>query len=64
MQIFVLGILAGIYIGFGALLMLSVGGACPGLASSNPGLKAMISGIMGLPTGARCFTICAHGTQS
>lgn len=50
-QIFILGILAGVYIGFGAFLMLSVGGSCPGLASSNPGLKALVSGLMGLPTG-------------
>ena len=52
-QIFILGILAGVYIGFGAFLMLSVGGSCPGLASSNPGLKALVSGLMGLPTGVR-----------
>ena len=51
MQLFVLGILAGVYIGFGALLMLSCGGSCFGLAKSDPGLKMMISGLMGLPTG-------------
>jgi len=31
--------------------MLSVGGACPGLAATNPGLKAIISGAFGLPFG-------------
>lgn len=46
-----MGILAGVYIGFGALLMLSVGGACPGLAATNPGLKAIVSGVFGLPCG-------------
>ena len=59
-QIFVLGILAGVYIGFGAFLMLSVGGSCPGLASTNPGLKAMVSGLMGLPTGALHWLRAAH----
>jgi formate transporter len=51
MQIFVLGILAGVYIGFGAFLMMQVGGNCPGLATTNPGLKAIISGLFGLPCG-------------
>lgn len=46
-----LGVLAGVYIGFGALLMLSCGGSCFGLAKTDPGLKMMISGLMGLPTG-------------
>lgn len=50
-QIFVLAVLAGIYIGFGALLMLTVGGNCGGLASTNPGLKAIVSGLFGLPVG-------------
>jgi formate/nitrite transporter FocA (FNT family) len=50
-QIFVLGILAGVYIGFGALTMLCCGGNCPGIASTDPGLKAMLSGLIGLPCG-------------
>jgi formate/nitrite transporter FocA (FNT family) len=50
-KIFVLGIVAGCHIAFGAYLMLSVGGACPGLAASNPGLQRLLSGAMGLPTG-------------
>jgi len=44
--------------------MLSVGGACPGLASTNPGLQRIVSGAFGLPfgllmtliTGAELFT--------
>ena len=44
--------------------MLSVGGACPGLAASNPGLHKMVLGAFGLPfglfmtllTGAELFT--------
>ena len=38
----VLGVLAGAFIGFGSFLALSVGGACPGLASANPGLQKMV----------------------
>ena len=64
-RIFGLGILSGCQIGFGAYLMLSVGGACGGLvAAGNPGLKMIISGAFGLPvglfmtlmTGAELFT--------
>merc|ERR1719487_2906308 len=44
--------------------MLSVGGACPGLAATNPGLQKIVSGAFGLPfgllmtliTGAELFT--------
>ena len=50
-KIFNLGVLSGCHIGFGAFLMLSVGGACPGLAATNPGLKAIVSGLFGLPFG-------------
>lgn len=50
-KIFKLGIVAGCHIAFGAYLAISVGGACPGLASSNPGLQKLILGGMGLPTG-------------
>jgi formate/nitrite transporter len=63
-KIFGLGILSGCHIGFGAFLMLSIGGACPGLAASNPGLQKIILGAFGLPfglfmtlmTGAELFT--------
>lgn len=50
-KIFALGMLSGAHIGFGAFLMLSVGGACPGLAASNPGLHKMVLGAFGLPFG-------------
>jgi len=64
MKIAKLGVLSGCHIGFGAMLMLSVGGACPGLAASNPGLHKMVLGAFGLPfglmmtllTGAELFT--------
>jgi len=50
-KILKLGVISGCHIGFGAFLMLSVGGACPGLAATNPGLKNIVSGAFGLPFG-------------
>merc|ERR1719267_26132 len=63
-KIFSLGVISGAHIAFGAFLMLTVGGQCPGLAATNPGLKAIVSGALGLPfglfmtlmTGAELFT--------
>lgn len=63
-KIFKLGIVSGCHIGFGAYLAITVGGACPGIASSNPGLQKIIMGAFGLPfglimtliTGAELFT--------
>ena len=56
--------------GFGSLLMLTCGAHCPGLAANNPGLKAVVTGLVGLPTsmllititGAELFTGCAPCT--
>jgi len=50
-KIFGLGVISGAHIGFGAFLMLSVGGACPGLAATNPGLQKIVLGAFGLPFG-------------
>ena len=50
-KIFMLGVVAGCHIGFGAYLAITVGGACPGIAQSNPGLQKMILGAFGLPFG-------------
>jgi len=50
-NIFKLGIVSGCHIGFGAYLAISIGGACPGLAASNPGLQKMVTGAFGLPFG-------------
>ena len=47
----VLSVLSGAHIAFGAFLVLSVGGACPGLAQGNPGLQKIVSGLFGLPFG-------------
>ncbi len=38
-KIFRLGLVAGAHIAFGAYLAITVGGACPGIASENPGLQ-------------------------
>jgi len=50
-KIFKLGIVSGAHIGFGSYLAITVGGACPGLAQTNPGLQKMIFGSFGLPFG-------------
>lgn len=50
-KIFKLGIVSGAHIGFGSYLAITVGGACPGIASTNPGLQKMIFGAFGLPFG-------------
>jgi len=50
-KIFKLGIVAGCHIGFGAYLAIAVGGACPGIATENPGLQKIIMGAFGLPFG-------------
>jgi len=47
----ILGFISGCHIAFGAYLVLSVGGACPEIAKSNPGLQKIISGAFGLPFG-------------
>jgi formate/nitrite transporter len=51
LKILILGVLSGCHIGFGAFLSVAVGGACAGIAATNPGLKQIISGAFGLPFG-------------
>ena len=46
-----LSLLAGAFIGFGSMMVLSVGAACPGLAAQNPGLQRLVAGSFGLPLG-------------
>lgn len=43
--------MSGCHIAFGAYLAITVGGACPGLAETNPGLQKIIFGAFGLPFG-------------
>jgi formate/nitrite transporter len=50
-KIFKLGIVSGAHIGFGSYLAITVGGACPGIAQTNPGLQKIIFGAFGLPFG-------------
>jgi len=53
-----MGILAGVYIGFGSCLALSVGGACQGLiAAGNLGMQKIIMGAFGLPFGLLMVTV-------
>jgi ferredoxin-nitrite reductase len=51
LRTFVLGVLSGAHIAFGAYLLLSVGGASPALAAANPGLQKILCGVFGLPFG-------------
>lgn len=46
-----MGVAAGCYVAFGGFLALSVGGQCPGIAATNPGLQKMIFGAFGFPFG-------------
>jgi len=55
---FLLGILGGAFIGFGSFLAISIGGACPGLVSTNPGLQKMVYGAFGLPFGLFLVLLC------
>lgn len=50
-KIFKLGVVSGCHIGFGAYLAITVGGACPGLMATNPGLQKIVLGAFGLPFG-------------
>jgi formate/nitrite transporter len=56
-------VMGGLYVGIGAMLSLSVAGACPGIAESNPGLQKFIFGalfpmnlLLILTTGGQLFT--------
>eukprot|EP00951_Prasinocladus_malaysianus_P029214 scaffold268741_cov28-Prasinocladus_malaysianus.AAC.1 len=51
MKILVMGVMAGIMIGYGAFMAAAIGGNCGGLAQTNPGLQKMIMGAFGLPFG-------------
>lgn len=46
-KIFTMGIISGCHIAFGALLAITVGGNCPGITSSNPGLQKILLGAFG-----------------
>ena len=55
---FLLGILGGVFIGFGSFMAISIGGACPGLVATNPGLQKMVYGAFGLPFGLFLVLLC------
>ena len=48
---FVLGIVAGCFIAFGALFGLSIGAAIPTIQKNDPGLQRLLLGLFGLPLG-------------
>ena len=60
LKTFLLGVLSGCHIAFGAFLVLAVGGACPAIANANPGVKQILSGAFGLPFGL-LMTLLAGG---
>ena len=45
-RIFVLGMAAGCYLGFGGFLMYAVGGNIPAIAAADPGMKKLIQGLV------------------
>lgn len=49
-KILTMGVISGCHIAMGALLAITVGGNCPGLASTNPGLQKIIFGAFGRST--------------
>ncbi|KAJ1461541.1 Formate/nitrite transporter [Pelagophyceae sp. CCMP2097] len=59
-QMVALGIVSGAHIAFGAFLLTSVGGCCPGLKATNPGLQKIILGLFGIPMGL-LMTVSAGG---
>eukprot|EP00304_Pavlova_gyrans_P008262 CAMPEP_0206038274 /NCGR_PEP_ID=MMETSP1466-20131121/3996_1 /ASSEMBLY_ACC=CAM_ASM_001126 /TAXON_ID=44452 /ORGANISM="Pavlova gyrans, Strain CCMP608" /LENGTH=257 /DNA_ID=CAMNT_0053412867 /DNA_START=209 /DNA_END=982 /DNA_ORIENTATION=+ len=56
-KIVLLGMVAGVHIGFGACLAVMVGGAVPAIKAANPGLQRIIQGAFGLPFGLLMTTI-------
>lgn len=58
-KIAAMGVMGGLFIGFGAFLAASVGGACGGMAAAgNPGLQKIITGLFGLPFGLLMVLTC------
>ena len=39
-------------------MAISIGGACPGLVATNPGLQKMVYGAFGLPFGLFLVLLC------
>jgi len=56
-QTFLMGIMAGCYIAFGAFLALSIGGNLPGLTAENPGLAKLVYALV-FPVGLTMVTLC------
>mmetsp|Transcript_35573 Transcript_35573/g.100699 ORF Transcript_35573/g.100699 Transcript_35573/m.100699 type:complete len:275 (+) Transcript_35573:1-825(+) len=58
MKILAMGVMGGIMIGYGAFLTASIGGSCPGLLATNPGLQKLVLGAFGLPFGLLMVLVC------
>lgn len=55
---FLLGNLAGVYVGFGSFLAFTVGANLQEMAISNPGLQKFLYGAVGLPAGLVMVLVC------
>jgi len=55
-KILVMGILGAMYIGFGAILSICIGGNIPGIAAANPGLQRLITALV-FPLGQLIVTL-------
>jgi formate/nitrite transporter len=53
------GIVAGVFVGLGAMLAMTVGGGSPAIAAGgNPGLKMYLQGLVGLPMALTIILVC------
>jgi len=59
-QMIAMGIASGAHIALGAFLAVSVGGSCPGIKTTDPGLQRALLGMFGLPMGL-LMTVTAGG---
>lgn len=55
-----MGVASGAHIALGAFLAVSVGGSCPGIKETDPGLQRALLGMFGLPMGL-LMTVAAGG---
>lgn len=53
--------MAGVYVGFGAMLVLTVAGNLPAVAAANPGLHKALMGMYGFP--AAILMVCVMGAE-
>lgn len=61
---FLMGIISGCHIGFGALLAVTIGGNCPGLLATNPGLQKIVFGAFGEYLSTHCMVVAWRGHET